>query len=80
MPSIGWPPSALNPHSIGRPGAIRPSLTNWAKLGTLGGGNHFLEVQADEDDNVWIMLHSGSRALGKQVCDHFYAIARAGGR
>lgn len=46
------------------------------QLGTLGGGNHFLEIQEDEDGLVWIMLHSGSRALGKQVCDHFNALAR----
>ena len=46
------------------------------QLGTLGGGNHFLEVQEDEDGYVWVMLHSGSRALGKAVCDHFNALAR----
>ena len=46
------------------------------QLGTLGGGNHFLEVQEDEDGFVWVMLHSGSRALGKAVCDHFNAAAR----
>jgi len=44
-------------------------------LGTLGGGNHFIEIQADEDNTVWIMLHSGSRNLGKQVCDHYNKIA-----
>ena len=44
-------------------------------LGTLGGGNHFIEIQADEEDNVWFMLHSGSRNLGKQVCDHYNKIA-----
>ena len=46
------------------------------QLGTLGGGNHFIEVQADEAGMVWLMLHSGSRALGKEVCDHFNAVAR----
>lgn len=40
-------------------------------LGTLGGGNHFLEVQADEANRVHFMLHSGSRNLGKQICDLF---------
>lgn len=53
-------------------------------LGTLGGGNHFLEVQRDEDRVVHVMLHSGSRNLGKQVCDAFakraVAACRAGGR
>jgi tRNA-splicing ligase RtcB len=40
-------------------------------LGTLGGGNHFIEIQKDTDNNVWIMLHSGSRNLGKQIADHY---------
>jgi tRNA-splicing ligase RtcB len=40
-------------------------------LGTLGGGNHFLEVQRDDDNRVSFMLHSGSRNLGKQICDVF---------
>jgi tRNA-splicing ligase RtcB len=40
-------------------------------LGTLGGGNHFLEVQADAENRVHFMLHSGSRNLGKQICDVF---------
>jgi tRNA-splicing ligase RtcB len=46
------------------------------QLGTLGGGNHFIEVQADTDDVVWIMLHSGSRNVGKTICDHFYRVAK----
>jgi len=41
------------------------------QLGTLGGGNHFIEVQLDEHGNVWVMIHSGSRNLGKQVCDYY---------
>jgi tRNA-splicing ligase RtcB len=41
------------------------------QAGTLGGGNHFIEIQADEEDNVWIMVHSGSRNVGKQVADHW---------
>jgi len=45
------------------------------QLGTAGGGNHFIEIQYDEGDNVWIMLHSGSRNIGKKVADHFNAIA-----
>jgi tRNA-splicing ligase RtcB (3'-phosphate/5'-hydroxy nucleic acid ligase) len=40
------------------------------QVGTLGGGNHFLEVQRDPDSNrVYFMLHSGSRSLGKKLCD-----------
>jgi tRNA-splicing ligase RtcB len=37
------------------------------QLGTLGGGNHFLEVCLDTEDNVWLMLHSGSRNIGNEV-------------
>lgn len=40
-------------------------------LGTLGSGNHFQEIQKDEDGNLWIMIHSGSRNLGKQVNDFY---------
>ena len=45
------------------------------QLGTLGGGNHFFEVQEDENGLVWLMLHSGSRALGRHVCDYYHALA-----
>lgn len=41
------------------------------QIGTLGGGNHFIEIQKDEDDNVWFMIHSGSRNLGKKVADYY---------
>ncbi len=47
------------------------------QIGTLGGGNHFIEIQYDQDDFVWIMIHSGSRNLGKQICDHYNKLARA---
>lgn len=42
------------------------------QLGTLGGGNHFIELQKGSDGFIWIMIHSGSRNLGKQVADHYY--------
>lgn len=41
------------------------------QIGTLGGGNHFIEIQKDENDNVWFMIHSGSRNLGKKVADFY---------
>ena len=41
------------------------------QVGTLGGGNHFIEFQRDEEDNLWIMIHSGSRNLGKMVGDYY---------
>lgn len=45
------------------------------EIGTLGGGNHFIELQKDEDNNLWVMIHSGSRNLGKLVGDHYNKIA-----
>ena len=40
-------------------------------LGTLGGGNHFCEIQQDNQGFIWVMIHSGSRNLGKQVADYY---------
>ena len=45
------------------------------QVGTLGGGNHFIELQRDEHGMLWIMIHSGSRNLGKQVGDHYNKLA-----
>lgn len=44
-----------------------------AQLGTLGRGNHFVELQADEDERLWLMVHSGSRGLGPAIRDHHEA-------
>ena len=44
-------------------------------MGTLGGGNHFIEFQADDDGNVYVMLHSGSRGLGKMIGDFYHKLA-----
>lgn len=45
-------------------------------LGTLGGGNHFIELCLDEDNQVWIMLHSGSRGVGNAIGRHFIELAK----
>lgn len=45
------------------------------EIGTLGGGNHFIELQKDEDDNLWIMIHSGSRNLGARVGAYYNELA-----
>lgn len=45
------------------------------EVGTLGGGNHFIELQKNEEGYLWIMIHSGSRNLGKQVGDFYNKIA-----
>lgn len=46
------------------------------QLGTLGGGNHFIEVLRDEHDRVWAMIHSGSRRIGKETCDRYDRLAK----
>lgn len=45
------------------------------QIGTLGGGNHFIEIQNDTSGMVWIMIHSGSRNIGKQVGQHYNKVA-----
>ena len=45
------------------------------QLGTLGGGNHFVELVYDEEDRVWMMLHSGSRNIGNVTAQHYDQIA-----
>lgn len=45
------------------------------QMGTLGGGNHFIEIQKGDDGHIWIMLHSGSRGIGKLTCDHYNKLA-----
>lgn len=46
------------------------------EVGTLGGGNHFIELQKDEEDNLWIMIHSGSRNLGARVGAYYNEMAK----
>ncbi|MDB4953713.1 MAG: hypothetical protein JWO36_1282 [Myxococcales bacterium] len=46
------------------------------QLGTLGGGNHFIEVCLDETDHVWFMLHSGSRGVGNRIGTYFIELAK----
>ncbi len=47
-----------------------------SQLGTLGGGNHFVEVCLDERDRVWFMLHSGSRGVGNRIGTYFIELAK----
>ena len=52
-------------------------FSNWVnQMGTLGGGNHFIEVCLDEADRVWVMLHSGSRGIGNAIGQYFIELAR----
>jgi tRNA-splicing ligase RtcB len=49
---------------------------NWdLQFGSLGSGNHFIEVSLDEDDRVWLFLHSGSRGIGNKIANHHIRIA-----
>ena len=51
---------------------------NWQlQLGTLGSGNHFIEVTVDEEDRVWLFLHSGSRGVGNKIAQKHIAVAQA---
>jgi tRNA-splicing ligase RtcB len=55
--------------------AIAP---NWRlQLGSLGSGNHFIEVSVDERDHVWLFLHSGSRGVGNKLATRHIKVARA---
>lgn len=51
---------------------------NWQlQLGTLGSGNHFIEVSLDETDAVWLFLHSGSRGVGNKIAQHHIKVAQS---
>lgn len=60
---VGFNPDELSP--------------NWRlQLGSLGSGNHFIEVTVDEDKNVWLFLHSGSRGIGNKIAMHHIDVAQ----
>lgn len=56
---------------FGKPGAKIREILAYQSVGTLGGGNHFIEVDKDKDDNLWLIIHTGSRHLGLEVCDYY---------
>ncbi len=61
--------------SIGK--MVKQLSRTWSQqVGTLGGGNHFIELCLDENDDVWIMLHSGSRGIGNVIGRYFIQLAR----
>jgi tRNA-splicing ligase RtcB len=55
---------------------VLKNTNNVNHLGTLGTGNHFIEVCLDENQNVWIMLHSGSRGVGNRIGSYFIELAK----
>ncbi len=46
------------------------------QLGSLGSGNHFIEISLDENDDVWMFLHSGSRGVGNRIAQHHIKVAQ----
>jgi tRNA-splicing ligase RtcB len=57
--------------------SVSSTAPNWPmQLGSLGSGNHFIEVTADELDRVWLFLHSGSRGVGNKIASKHIAIAQ----
>jgi len=82
-------PVGFNKHKEGNLGAM-PTIEESASLipivdrewdnaeksvGTLGGGNHFIEIQKGSDGHIWIMIHSGSRNLGLKIANHYNKLA-----
>jgi tRNA-splicing ligase RtcB len=79
---IGWTGFGLWGESIAeteKPGwySDKAHRLDTCNLGTLGGGNHFIEIQRAEDDSVWLMLHSGSRNLGARIAGYYHKAALA---
>lgn len=69
--NINWVP-AIDYNNNSRQLVIQEDIESlFYQVGTLGGGNHFIEVQKDESGFIWIMIHSGSRNLGKRVGDYY---------
>jgi tRNA-splicing ligase RtcB len=71
-----------NPSDLAMNGIVENSICEkefdnaMLSLGTLGGGNHFIEIQKGSDGHIWIMIHSGSRNLGFKVANHYNNIAK----
>lgn len=80
------PASTVSPRRAGTTsgpvstGSRRPSTRQeraTKQMGTLGSGNHFVEVCVDSQDAVWLMLHSGSRNIGKELAEHHMGVAQS---
>ncbi len=75
-PAAAWAPLANEYAQIAAKHARVGHGNDVNQLGTLGGGNHFIEVCLDERDRVWFMLHSGSRGVGNRIGTYFIELAR----
>jgi len=66
--TVGFPPTTIL--------TDKQKATAVAQFGSLGSGNHFVEVCADERDRIWVVLHSGSRGIGNQLARQHIAVAK----
>ena len=71
-----WAPLAEDFARLVERHPILERTNNRMHLGTLGGGNHFVEVCLDESGSVWVMLHSGSRGVGNAIGSYFIELAK----
>jgi len=71
-----WSPLSTQFDQLVEKHAVLKNTNNMNHLGTLGTGNHFIEVCLDEHNRVWFMLHSGSRGVGNRIGTHFIELAK----
>ena len=81
--SVNSTPTAsdLNPQNLAKHG--RRAFENrkgFKALGTLGGGNHFIEIGADENQQIWVIIHSGSRGVGHGIATEYMKVASGIGK
>ena len=77
--TIAYPPD-LAQTALSQPSLDAVSRSEGVlQMGTLGGGNHFVELQSDDDGRLWLMIHSGSRTMGQAVRDHHLSRASPAG-
>jgi tRNA-splicing ligase RtcB len=67
------PPPGMSIREL--PVVAREYSSGRCQVGTLGGGNHFIEIQQDDDGYIWLMIHSGSRNMGYKVANHYNKMA-----
>ena len=71
-----WIPLAQKFTQLTEKHGVLKNTNNVHHLGTLGTGNHFIEICLDQNQDVWIMLHSGSRGVGNRIGSHFIELAK----
>jgi len=73
-----WLTMALQLSELGErhPKLLKGNVNTFRHLGSLGTGNHFIEICLDETDTVWVMLHSGSRGVGNRIGSYFINLAK----